>query len=69
MQTPTVALFGPSGEFEWGPWQVQSRVITSNHSCRPCGQEGCGNGKIAECLTGISVDEVLGAIRLLFASA
>lgn len=63
MQTPTVVLFGPSGEFEWGPWQVKSRVLVSDHSCRPCGQDGCGNGKVSECLTGISVDEVLGAIR------
>jgi heptosyltransferase-3 len=68
VQTPTVVLFGPSGEFEWGPWQVKSRVITSNHSCRPCGQDGCGNGKISECLTFISVDEVLGAIRQILAS-
>lgn len=63
MQTPTVALFGPSGEFEWGPWQVKARVLTSAHSCRPCGQDGCGGGKVSECLTGISVDEVLRAIR------
>lgn len=69
VQTPTVALFGPSGEFEWGPWQVKSRVITSNHSCRPCGQDGCGNSKISECLTTISVDEVLGAIGQILASA
>jgi heptosyltransferase-3 len=68
VQTPTVVLFGPSGEFEWGPWQVKSRVITSNHPCRPCGQDGCGNSKISECLTSISVDEVLGAIRQILAS-
>jgi heptosyltransferase-3 len=65
MQTPTVVLFGPSGEFEWGPWQVKSRVITSNHSCRPCGQDGCGNGKISECLTSIPVERVFNAVREL----
>lgn len=69
VQTPTVVLFGPSGEFEWGPWQVKSRVITSNHSCRPCGLDGCGNSKISECLTGISVDEVLSAVRQILMSA
>ena len=37
MGTPTVALFGPSGELEWGPWNVAQRVVTSAHSCRPCG--------------------------------
>ena len=69
MQTPTVVLFGPSGEFEWGPWQVKARVITSNHPCRPCGQDGCGNSKISECLTTLSVDDVLSAIRQILASA
>ncbi|MDH3310197.1 MAG: putative lipopolysaccharide heptosyltransferase III [Gammaproteobacteria bacterium] len=65
MQTPTVVLFGPSGEFEWGPWQVPTRVLISDHPCRPCGQDGCGGGKISDCLTDISVDEVMKAIRQL----
>lgn len=65
MQTPTVALFGPSGDQEWGPWQVRSRVITSNHSCRPCGMDGCGNSKVSECLTTLPVDTVLAAVKQL----
>lgn len=65
MQTPVVALFGPSGDLEWGPWLVQSRVLTSNHSCRPCGLDGCGQGKVSECLTTIGVAQVLDAIRQL----
>ena len=65
MQTPVVALFGPSGDLEWGPWMVKSRVLTSNHSCRPCGLDGCGNGKVSECLTTIPVDEVLAAVGQL----
>ena len=27
MGTPTVALFGPSRENEWGPWNVEQRVL------------------------------------------
>ena len=65
MGTPTVALFGPSGEFEWGPWNVAQRVITTKHSCRPCGLDGCGGGKISECLTTIPVEPVHAAIREL----
>ena len=54
MGTPTLALFGPSGEYEWGPWMVPSRVIVSRvHPCRPCGIDGCGGGKISECLTSL----------------
>jgi heptosyltransferase-3 len=65
MQTPVVVLFGPSGDLEWGPWQVKARVLTSNHSCRPCGLDGCGNSKVSECLTTLPVDQVLDAIRYL----
>lgn len=65
MQTPAVVLFGPSGDLEWGPWQVPSRVITSNHSCRPCGMDGCGNSKVSECLTTLQVEPVLTAVRQL----
>lgn len=61
--TPTVALFGPSGDKEWGPWRVPHRTIVSNHSCRPCGNDGCGGGKVSECLTNISVESVLNAAQ------
>ena len=62
MGTPTVALFGPSGDLEWGPWHVPHRIITSQeHPCRPCGQDGCGGSKISECLTTLPVERVLAA--------
>jgi len=67
MGTPTVALFGPSGELEWGPWNVAQRVVTSAHSCRPCGLDGCGGGKVSECLTTLPVDQVHAAARELLA--
>ncbi len=58
MGTPTVVLFGPSGEAEWGPWNVASRVVRSAHTCRPCGLDGCGGGKVSDCLTVLSVEAV-----------
>ena len=63
MQTPVVVLFGPSGDKEWGPWQVKHKVITENYTCRPCGLDGCGGGKISECLTTIPVSAVIDAVR------
>ncbi|MEK7206535.1 MAG: putative lipopolysaccharide heptosyltransferase III [Pseudomonadota bacterium] len=63
VQTPTVALFGPSNEQLWGPWQVRHRVLTASYSCRPCGIDGCGGGKVSECLGAIEVGQVLDAIR------
>ena len=68
--TPTVALFGPSGEAEWGPWQVAAQVVTSpSHLCRPCGQAGCGGSKISDCLVQIEVRRVLQAAHALLADA
>lgn len=62
MQIPVVALFGPSSEIVWGPWQVKSRVVHSQHPCRPCGNDGCGGGKLSECLTTLPAARVLDAI-------
>ena len=66
--TSVVVMFGPSGENEWGPWMVRSEVVTSDHSCRPCGNDGCGGGKISECLTTLSVDRVYAAAERLLAA-
>lgn len=64
--TPVVALFGPSGEVEWGPWGVAHRSVTSlSHPCRPCGNDGCGGSKVSECLTTLPVSRVLDEIRSL----
>ena len=64
MRTPVVALFGPSGEGHWGPWgkprEGAHHVVTrsAQFNCRPCGLDGCGGGKVSECLTRITPDEV-----------
>ncbi|HET7730246.1 MAG TPA: putative lipopolysaccharide heptosyltransferase III [Usitatibacter sp.] len=67
MGTPVVALFGPSGDKEWGPWRVPHRVVTTDHPCRPCGNDGCGGGKVSECLTRLPVDRVHSAVNELLA--
>jgi heptosyltransferase-3 len=67
MGVPTVALFGPSSEIVWGPWNVAQRVMTTTHSCRPCGIDGCGGGKVSECLTQLSIEPVHAAARELLA--
>lgn len=68
VHTPVVALFGPSGEVEWGPWQVAQRIVASpEHPCRPCGNDGCGGGKLSECLSTLPVERVHAALRELLA--
>ena len=71
MQTPTVALFGPSGEAHWGPWAVKHRIVASidpRHTCRPCGNDGCGGSKVSECLVELPVAQVHAALNDLLAS-
>lgn len=62
VHTPVVVLFGPSSEIEWGPWQVPNRIVVSaEHACRPCGNDGCGGGKVSECITRLPIDSILKA--------
>jgi heptosyltransferase III len=65
MQTPTVALFGPSSEIEWGPWMVKHKIAAMNPPCRPCGMDGCGGSKISDCLTTLPLEIVLSASEAL----
>jgi heptosyltransferase III len=57
--TPVIALFGPSGEFNWGPWGRDHVVIKKDWECRPCGKDGCQGSKRSRCLEEISEEEVL----------
>ena len=70
MGTPVVTLFGPSGEIEWGPWRVAHRIVASSqHPCRPCGNDGCGGSKVSECLTTLPVARVFDALQSLLNEA
>ena len=66
--TPVVALFGPSGDAEWGPWRVPHRVVASDlHSCRPCGNNGCGGSNHSDCLLTLPEARVAAAVAELLA--
>jgi heptosyltransferase-3 len=67
MQTPIVALFGPSGEANWAPWRGDSNLVANvvthgEFACRPCGQDGCGGSKVSQCLVQLPVSQVLAAV-------
>ncbi len=67
---PTVALFGPSNSIIWGPHIAMSKVISSsNHSCVPCGIDGCGGGKVSHCLESISINEILDNVQVLLSKS
>ncbi len=69
VDTPLVALFGPTNEQVCGPMSEHARVVTADVACRPCyllgidgPVEACRN---RICLTGISVETVFAACSTL----
>jgi heptosyltransferase-3 len=62
--TPVVALFGPSGEHNWGPWGEGHVVVRKDMFCRPCGQDGCNGTKRSDCLELITEAEVIAAVEV-----
>ena len=65
VQTPTVALFGPTGAENWSPWHVPSIVLQKNCPCKEARAEKCDWRKdiVRACLAAVSVEEVLAAMR------
>lgn len=62
VNTPCVVLFGPSNDQLWHPWGVEHHVVTHPISCRPCNLDGCGGGKVSDCLQMISAEQVTQSI-------
>ena len=65
VETPVLALFGPSGDIMWGPWGKGHRVIKKNWPCRPCGRDGCEGSKVSRCLEEITAEEAISGIESL----
>jgi heptosyltransferase-3 len=57
--TRTVALFGPTGAYNWSPWGPGHLVIQKEWDCIGCGQDGCKGSKVSRCLEEITPEEVL----------
>jgi ADP-heptose:LPS heptosyltransferase len=73
MDTPTVALFGPSNPVRYGPVSRRARVLRVSLPCSPCGlvrepPSRC-RGHVPDCLDGISVSAVVEAARDLLSAA
>ena len=59
--TPVIALFGPTGEMQWGPWGKQHLIFTKRMHCRPCPESRCSGIEVRKCLEEITMDEVIAA--------
>ena len=60
--TPVVAIFGPTDALINGPYGPHCRVVRRELPCSPCKNKEC---RARACLDGISVDEVLDAVRTM----
>lgn len=70
MQTPTVALFGPSAESSWAPWQCPHELVSGECPCKASHQFICDKSRPYPCMERITVEAVLAAAhRLLRAKA
>jgi predicted lipopolysaccharide heptosyltransferase III len=65
VDTPVVALFGPSDPREWGPRGGPAEVIYKGVDCRACFHPTCQRGE-QNCMQLITIDEVMiAAARLM----
>jgi heptosyltransferase-3 len=65
LSKPVVALFGPTSEGNWGPWEnLRAEVVSmEGMRCRPCYLDGCGGSKRSDCLERIEVERVREALE------
>ncbi|GJL67059.1 MAG: lipopolysaccharide heptosyltransferase I [Nitrospirales bacterium] len=63
---PVLGLYGPTHAGATGPYGgSRHRSLQTVLPCRPCGKTTCYHANTKECLTAISVDEVLSAAETL----
>ncbi|MFH1066352.1 MAG: putative lipopolysaccharide heptosyltransferase III, partial [bacterium] len=58
MQTPIIALFGPSSEWSWRPWQCPHELALGECSCKKTRHFICDKNKPYPCMESISVADV-----------
>ncbi|OPY14628.1 MAG: Lipopolysaccharide core heptosyltransferase RfaQ [Syntrophus sp. PtaB.Bin001] len=64
VDTPVLAIFGPSRPWRWGPCGSENIVIQKKWDCVPCGKKGCRNdGRESRCLSELTPDEVIPVIE------
>ena len=63
MGIPTVAIFGPSSPKRWSPVGPATMVLRGEADCAPCFEKDAANCKDPQCLSGVSVDMVVDAVK------
>ncbi len=60
VETPTVALFGPTAPWRTGPYGEGHRVLRAPMACSPCFKRKCPDA--AACMSSINVKQVMAAV-------
>lgn len=61
MQTPIVALFGPSQEWSWRPWQAPNEIVFGDCPCKVAMVFTCDKSKVYPCMERITIGAVVAA--------
>jgi heptosyltransferase-3 len=67
VQAPTVALFGPSSEWSWRPWQARHELALGDCPCKQTRKFVCDKSQPYPCMERITVEQVQGQIQRLLA--
>jgi 3-deoxy-D-manno-octulosonic-acid transferase/heptosyltransferase-1 len=62
VETPVVALFGPTAPWRTGPYGDHHQVVSVAMECRPCFKRSCDH---CRCMNGIAVEDVMQKVNLL----
>lgn len=62
LNTPMVAIFGPTSEIKYGPWSRICAVVKKDIFCRPCERAQC-KFRTLECMQLIKAQDVLREVR------
>lgn len=64
VDVPVLGIFGPTHTVATGPYGATTHhVMSTEISCRPCGKKTCHQNIQKECLTAISVEDVVTEVR------
>jgi heptosyltransferase III len=58
VQTPIVALFGPSSEWSWRPWQCRHELVLGPCSCKATRNFVCDKSTLYPCMAAITAESV-----------
>ncbi len=66
LNTPVLAVFGPTSEIKYGPWPQVSAVVKKDIICRPCEEAQCRFGTL-RCMHVVRAEDVLREARNILA--